>query len=462
MTRLALAKTIVSGTITLQGNTFTFTASSSGTATGKTVTEAKASATAASNSAAITAARASIDKILVDNSAVLSDLEITSLISNNLSTTVKVFKPILLKSIATTTDGVNYTLKQNTIIGTNQWLAVPNGISLKTGTYPFVNNGYVQVGEPLQDTTIAQIEYSSDSTNTGAVEVLTTGSSTIDAGVTFTNSTENAYLLNNGTCNNYGTILNSAESTSVQNNGTFTNYDGSTIENSGTVLGGGGISSGIINNGTFKNSASSTIKNSGISSFIINNGICNNYGTILNSGYFTIVTNTVVQNNVDPNNGTFNNLAGSTIENSGGSSSISNAAKFYNYGTILNSGTNASINTFESFYNATITSSATIKNSGLQSSLVNSGGTFNNDAGSSITNNGANSTVYNTVYNDNVGIFNNDGAITNTGPYSSTYNFGTFNNDGAITNTGPYSSTSNSGTWNGTGTCGPAGTCQNT
>ena len=142
MTRLALAKTLVTGTVTLQGVSYSFTASGSGTATADRVPEAKKLAVAASNTAAILAARDAIDKILLDNSAVLSDLEITSLISNNLSTTVVAYKPIALASVATSTDGVNYTLKPNTTIGDDQWLTVPNGKTLTTGGNAFTNNGF--------------------------------------------------------------------------------------------------------------------------------------------------------------------------------------------------------------------------------------------------------------------------------------------------------------------------------
>ena len=407
MTRLALAKTIVSGTITLQGNTFTFTASSSGTATGNTVTEAKASATAASNSAAITAARASIDKILAENSAVLSDLEITSLISNNLSTTVVVYKPILLKSIATTRDGVNYTLVKDTVIKSDQWLTVPNGKTLTIANYHFTNNGYVQVGELSTDPSTAQIEYSSDFTNTGTVEVYPAGSSTIDAGVTFTNSAQGACFLNNGTCNNSGIILNSEEYTRVQNNGSFYNLAGSTIENSGT-------SSGFNNSRT-----------------------CNNYGTILNSS-----NNGKQSSSYISNSGTFTNYDGSTIENRGPISTTTNTGTgtCNNYGTILNSGD------YTFFLNF---------------------GTCNNYDGSTIENNGTAATLYNYVdspNSQNLGNFTNyDGStIENSGSGSAILNSATFNNNGTISNTGSGSYTTNSGIWTGTGTCGPAGTCQNT
>ncbi len=95
MTRLALAKTLVQGTVTLQGISYSFSASASGTAVADKAFEAKKLAVVASNSAATVAARASIEKILSENSAVLSDLEITESISNNLTTTVELVEDII-------------------------------------------------------------------------------------------------------------------------------------------------------------------------------------------------------------------------------------------------------------------------------------------------------------------------------------------------------------------------------
>jgi hypothetical protein len=432
MTRLALAKTLVDGEVTLQGNNFTFTASGSGTATGNTVTEAEKSAIAASNTAAITAARASIDKILTENSAVLADLEITSLISNNLSTTVVVYKPIALSSVATTTDGINYILKPNTIIGSNQWLTVPNGISLKTGTYPVTNNGYFQVGEPsssvsttLKTTpTTALTEYTSDFSNNGVVEVYSGSSSTIDAGVTFTNDSTNASFLNYGTCTNNGTMTNNEPGTGVN---TYT----------------GGI---------FNNNSGALINNYGYGSTVLNFGgtFNNNSGAVINSTILSAIGNS--------NNGTFTNTG--SITNDGDSSVVNNydTSTFTNTGTITNGG-----------------------NGGTQSGLVVYGGTFNNNDGASISNIGENSYIIN-----DTGKFTNSGTITNSGKLSTLSVYGgTFNNndgasisnigedsylvngsradfdnDGTITNTGTGSYTTNSGTWSGTGTC--TGSCAGT
>lgn len=89
MTRLAVAKTLVQGTVILKGISYSFSASASGTGVADKAFEAVNLAILASNSAATVTACASIEKILSENSAVLSDLEITEAISNNLTTTVE-------------------------------------------------------------------------------------------------------------------------------------------------------------------------------------------------------------------------------------------------------------------------------------------------------------------------------------------------------------------------------------
>lgn len=243
MTRLALARTLVSGTVTLQGIPYSFTASASGTATADRVPQAKKAATEASNAAAVTAARASIDKILLNNSAVLSDLEITSLISNNLSTTVVVYKPIGIATIASSSNGVNYTLNPNVTIGSNQWLTVPSGKTLSsTADNPLINNGYVQLGDGTQTSSGALKSTSSTSstscssfpaTNSGTINVSSGECYTVDSGSTVTN---NAYasIQNQGTITNNGSMTNSGMSSYITTTaGSFTNNATGTITNSG-------------------------------------------------------------------------------------------------------------------------------------------------------------------------------------------------------------------------------------
>ena len=297
MTRLALARTLVSGTMTLQGNSFTFTASGSGTATGDIVPEAKKLAVTAANTAAIAEARASIDKILADNSAVLSDLEITSLISNNLSTTVIVYRPLALSKIATTTDGVNYVLIKDTIIGARDWVTVHNGTTFKTGKYHLTNNGYFEIGDrpgsvstTLKTTTnYASGEYNYDCSNNGTCQVNYGATCSLDATYTFENYTEYSDLNNYGICDNSGNIVNSGGAAGVMTwpNGTFNNYDGATITNSGEY-------SYVENKASFTNYIGATITNSGENSYfgnftqgsVVNDGTINNTGTGSSTGNY--------------------------------------------------------------------------------------------------------------------------------------------------------------------------------
>ena len=273
MTRLALAKTIVQGTVTLQGNTYTFTGSGSGTATADMVPEAKKLAVAASNTAAIAAARASINKILADNSAVLTDLEITSLISNNLSTIVVAFKPIALATIATTADGVNYLLNENVTIEEDQICKVPAG-KILTGAAgnPFTNNGYFYIygtfyaGSTLPKSAAFKAEISTDYTNNGGYSIYAGGTMTIDLGVTFTNG-ERASIYNYGTLTNNGTITNSGYESAIENTNVTTSTSTSTT----------------INYAFFYNNG--PINNSGDRTSLENFSKFYNKGPITNTGY---------------------------------------------------------------------------------------------------------------------------------------------------------------------------------
>jgi hypothetical protein len=322
MTRLALAKTIVQGTVTLQGNMYTFTGSGSGTATADMVPEAKKLAVAASNTAAIAAARASINKILADNSAVLTDLEITSLISNNLSTIVVAFKPIALATIATTADGVNYLLNENVTIEEDQICKVPAG-KILTGAAgnPFTNNGYFQIygtfhaGSALSKSAALKGDIITNYINNSYYIVDIGGTLVIAEGITFTNANR-ASITNNGTLFNNGTINNSGSYSYISNYGTLTNNG--TINNSGSY-------SSIENFGTLTNNG--TITNSG------------SYSSIENANYIqNTSTSTTINYAFFYNNG--------SINNNGQSTSIENSGKFYNNGPITNTGKYSS--TYES------------------------------------------------------------------------------------------------------------------
>jgi hypothetical protein len=438
MTRLALAKTIVSGTVTLQGSTFTFTASGSGTATADRVPEAKKLAVATSNTAAITAARSAIDKILLNNSEVLADLEITSLISNNLSTTVVAFKPIALSSVASSSDGVNYTLNPNVTIGTDQWLTVPTGKTLYGAPgNRLTNNGYLQLGDRTQKSSSAlksgdgcsgitcsdfSVNNTSDfsindgccytvsdnCTNSSQININSGGCLTINNGVTLTNSGSSSAILNQqgGTCTNYGTITNSGSYSYVSNEDTFTNSG--TITNSGSY-------SYVTNQGTFTNSGS--ITNSESNSYVLNQqgGTCTNSGSITNSESYSAIQN----------KGTFTNSG--SITNSGSHSTISNEENTFTNntdGSITNSGSYSAIQNEHTF-----TNSGSITNSGSYSIIQNED-TFTNSG--SITNSGSYSAIQNEY------TFTNSGSITNSGSYSVIKNEYTFTNntDGSIANLG--------------------------
>jgi hypothetical protein len=284
--RLALAKTIVTGSMTLQDNTFTFTASASGTAKADKVPEAKKLAVAASNNAAITAARASIDKILADNSAVLSDLEITSLISNNLSTTVVVFKPIGLATIASSSNGVNYTLNPNVTIGSNQWLTVPSGKTLSsTADNPLINNGYVQYGDgtqtssgALKDGTCPASCSTGPLINSGTIEYSSGQCYIVDSGES--NSNSGTITVDSGACFTIDVDY------AIDNSLNFGNFGITT--NNGTFTNSGNSYSNIYNDlaASFTNSSSGTLINKGNGSSFRNvcGGTFTNNGTITNSG----------------------------------------------------------------------------------------------------------------------------------------------------------------------------------
>jgi hypothetical protein len=411
MTRLALARTLVSGTMTLQGNSFTFTASGSGTATGDIVPEAKKLAIVAANSAAVIAARASIDKILAENSAVLTDVEITSLISNNLSTTVIVYRPLALSKIATTTDGVNYVLIKDTIIGAGDWVTVHNGINLKT-KYHLTNNGYFQVGDPpgsvsttlkTNDTTAAQVRYYKDVSNNCVCQVNVGAKCIIDNGVTFENYVDwTSALYNYGTCDNSGNIVNTAAGTQilVYTGGIFNNESVGTINNNGA---GANINNygGTFNNaGIINNLGDPTDKH--LAAYVVNyyDGTFTNTGTINNNGYYASVAN-YYEFTDKKYDATFTNTG--TINNNGYGSVVANYTSFTNKGTINNYGEGSvvsnlsSTNYIEFFFTGTFTNTGTINNIGNDSTVTN-------DSSSSFTNDGA-------IYN-----YNSTSSTTNSNP----------------------------------------------
>lgn len=424
MTRLALAKTLVTGTVTLQGVEFTFTGSGTGTATADSVKEAKAAATTASNSAAVIAARASINQILAENSAVLSDLEITSLISNNFTTTVVVYRPIALSSIASTTDGVNYTLKPNVTIGDDQVLTVPAGITLNVDAgNNLTNNGIFQIdgnfhiGVRAKSKTLkTDIVYDTSFTNTNTILVGSAATCTIDTGVTVTNSYNSTTyntgnIVNYGTFSNYGSIVCSWNGSYVYNSGTFVNYSGANITCSYTG------SSGAVNS-YVQNDISDDDKP----------GTFTNYGSILCSGQYSYISN-----NAKFNNGS-DTTSGATITCSGVNSYFKNDTS----GTFTNN-TNATIECSDF---TTSTSSTNSKSYINNLGKINNSGTISCSGYSSyfttvaFTNNGTITCSGYLSYFKTTDAFTNNGTITCSGSFSYLSTFAAFSNDGTITCSG--------------------------
>ena len=145
-----LAETVVNGEIIIQENSVTYSASASAFASANTSFEAAAKvATIDSNTAAIVAARNTVNAILIEYAYVLADVNITEMINNSLKTTVSPIIPIVLESIASTVDGRIYILNKDTIIKSNEYLLIPSGKKLivDVGIYKFENFGLLALGE---------------------------------------------------------------------------------------------------------------------------------------------------------------------------------------------------------------------------------------------------------------------------------------------------------------------------
>lgn len=339
-TYIALAESNVLGNIDLETFSGSFTGTSSGSGTGSTKRAAEDAALNASNKVLFALILVKLGKLLDETT--LASKDIKNFIDNNVKAKVKIYKLLKLNAIASSKDGVNFILNKNTQINDDEYVTVENGQTLNTGKYTFTNNGYFQIGDSTSSaqtkgTTIAMVVYSSDFNNTGTVLVNTRGTSTINPGITFSNSI-------NTTNGSYGTLYNEGIFT---NNGFLRNNDGSSITstiNIGT----------FINNGTITNSGRAYVKNSGT----LNNG-----GTITNSG----------NNSYFENYGIFtNNL---TIENSGQYSGVTNSGTFTNSSTIINIGSNSYVVNNSS---GTFTNDVNITNSG-SNSYVRNIGTFTNN-----------------------------------------------------------------------------------
>ena len=163
-----LANTVVNGEIVIQGSSVTYSASASALDSSDTsFDDAAKVATINSNTAAIIAARKTIDDILVQYSYVLSDTSITSMINNSLNTNITRIFPRYLDRIANTVDGITYILKKNTTIAENQYLLIPNGKRFFIPEeFKFTNKGIFQIGVNRADKSGLSAEPSSDKCTT--------------------------------------------------------------------------------------------------------------------------------------------------------------------------------------------------------------------------------------------------------------------------------------------------------
>ena len=189
--------------------------------------------------------------------------------SNKASTTTsKIFKVIGLETIATSDDGVNYTLKGATTIKSDESLTIPSGKYMNFNK-PFTNNGEVNIGngkgrKSAKDTTDDDLcsIISSNQTNSGTYTIKKGECLTIDTGVTWTND---------NTINNLGTIT----------------IDGTLLNTDNVFNGIEQISTAIITinqNGLLSNNVS---KSSDCECNTDNfNGILESYATINGDGYF--------------------------------------------------------------------------------------------------------------------------------------------------------------------------------
>ena len=216
MPKYCLAETIVNGEVIIQGSSVTYSATASALASGSSFESAANVATIDSNTAAVIAARKTVNNILIEYSYVLSDTDITSMINNSLNTTVHPIIPIALKSIATTIDGKNYVLNKDTIIAKYEYLLIPKGKRLTvTGKFKFINYGIISVGEATSPTK-----------TTGCV-----GCSSVNKATSTTCPTGSANpCCINGVCSSGLTIDSTAVSSTPTNYGTFSISAGSCLE----------------------------------------------------------------------------------------------------------------------------------------------------------------------------------------------------------------------------------------
>lgn len=317
-----LAKTSVIGEMLIQGNSVTYSATASAfNSSNISFKYAAKVATINSNSAAIIAARNTVNDILKKYEYVLYEENITSMINNSLKTTIHPITPIGIDTIARKNNDQRYVLFKNTTIGPydiliikfNQSLQCPEGIVL-------TNNGIIQLSAKSTKNTQSiscacegiGLSISGECYNTGSIIVDSEHSYVVDSG---------------GICKNNGIIeVKSGGCCTISSGGVCTNYATLTIDSGGCVT--------IEDDGLCSNGDTTTC----INAIVYNYGTLNNYG-ILNN-YYTI------------SNGSIDAISNGSIDaifNIYSTGILTNLATFcdgkhdeygtiYNYGTIVNSG----------------------------------------------------------------------------------------------------------------------------
>lgn len=311
-----------------------------------------------------------------------------------------------------------------------------NGI-LNTGSTLTVNAGGELTGKIANDGGTYQNSgrlngdlSMSGGTNSNLATGVITGNVLID-GTTFTNAGTLATVENQAG----STFDNSGSATTVDSAGTFTNNVGGTVTGNTTITAGTATNDGTLTNidiwsaATFTNNANATVgaitndgttTNAGTAASVNNIG-----GTFTNTAAGQVTGNTTISDGTLDNAGTLasvDNRSGGTFRNgtTGSAGAVTNA------GAAQNSGSVASLSntggTFTNLSSGTIGGTATVSggtliNSGSIADVNNqSGGTFQNLAGSAVT------SVTNAGSGSNAGRIT---TLTNTG--------GSFDNSGTVT-----------------------------
>lgn len=214
-----LANTVVNGETVIQGSSVTYSATASALdSSDKSFKAAAKTATINSNKAAISAARKTVDSILARYSYVLSEENITSMISNNLKTVVSPIVLISLESIADTIDGINYIGNKNVnfeaysllIIKSNQFLTVPK-------KFKYTGTGAIQIGSDEQSSAGFTKEFEKIGSNSTTINVQAKSFLKLIA-----DPSNRGVYTNNGKITNNGVVT-------IQNSGLIVGINGSIL-----------------------------------------------------------------------------------------------------------------------------------------------------------------------------------------------------------------------------------------